>query len=407
MNLGLAACVGGDNNRDPCAQDGDCPGGTCDTPQNWIDAAVNWPTNQSIRDAAHADYDSGPNRFALRSSAVNIYVLGTPGGGVCNCAYRTGPESEAIIIVGQSHHETVPAHEVGHWLGLCHTHGCGNPSDDLSGGDETPIGVYDTLPDNPCWDDAAVIALMNFGACATGADCSAPCTIETERDCADVGGCFERGQSCYPTGTVGACVTCAADIPSCTTRNLAGCTTVGGAYFGDGSSCSMYQDLLNTEQRQQVDDVFNNLMSYHWESVGHDRLTADQMDRVTNIANGVQVAITSGCTHYVDLTANPSNLIGMTACGNAGICVGGSEAGTPCVSETEPWGDCPGGICKRNLDGSSESPYLAVQEGLEAVAGVDDIVLIRGGYYREPLTIMQSVTLRGSRGGAVLGAAGP
>ncbi|MBL8878537.1 MAG: hypothetical protein JNG88_05400 [Phycisphaerales bacterium] len=120
-----------------------------------------------------------------------------------------------------------------------------------------------------------------------------------------------------------------------------------------------YLDLPST-QREQVDDVFLNIMSYHRSGCGQGaavaRLTEKQLDRWTDTANGPRVATRDGRTYFVQAGA------------------GGSQ------------------------NGSSTSPFDLVAEGRNAANGGGDIVMIRGGVYPENLIFNSPMTLRTPRG---------
>jgi hypothetical protein len=108
----------------------------------------------------------------------------------------------------------------------------------------------------------------------------------------------------------------------------------------------------------QLDNTFLNIMSYH---IPQDRFTPDQLDAWTDTANSARFNAVSGRTRFVD-RAN----------------VSGFEFGT------------------------STLPYDTVSQGV-AAASAGDIVLIRRGNYNQPQTITKAVTLRASRGNAIIG----
>jgi nitrous oxidase accessory protein NosD len=87
----------------------------------------------------------------------------------------------------------------------------------------------------------------------------------------------------------------------------------------------------------------------------------------------------TGCTRFVDATANPNDLVGTPACGE---------------------------LSNVPKDGSSLHPYLTVNDGLQ-VADPGDVVLVRPGSYDVPVVISQRVTLRATRGVAILRPSGP
>jgi hypothetical protein len=108
----------------------------------------------------------------------------------------------------------------------------------------------------------------------------------------------------------------------------------------------------------QVDNLWFNIMSYH---IPQDRFTPDQLDAWTDTANGARLNAVTGRTRFVD-RANGTIF----------------EAG------------------------NSAFPYNTVSEGV-AAASSGDVVLIRRGNYNQPQTINKAVTLRASRGNAIIG----
>ena len=108
----------------------------------------------------------------------------------------------------------------------------------------------------------------------------------------------------------------------------------------------------------QIDNVWLNIMSYH---LPQDRFTSGQLDVWTDTANSARNAMVTGRTRFVDRDN-----------------VSGFQFGT------------------------SVFPYPTVGTGVaNAIAG--DIVLIRPGNYNQPQTINKAVTLRATRGNAVIG----
>ena len=100
-------------------------------------------------------------------------------------------------------------------------------------------------------------------------------------------------------------------------------------------------------------------MSYHGDRY---RMTSDQLDRWTDAANSPRNQVATGHTRFVDRA-------------NAGV-----------------------------QSGTSTLPYRTVATGITAAsASGSDIVLIRPGNYNEPQTITKAVTLRATRGNAVIG----
>lgn len=114
---------------------------------------------------------------------------------------------------------------------------------------------------------------------------------------------------------------------------------------------------LSAANKTRVDNVFFNMMSYH---ATRERLTPDQLDRMTDASNGDRLKVASGRTRFVDAGAGALRL------------------------------------------GSSGLPFRTASEGVGA-ANSGDIVLFRGGNYPTPLTITKAVTLRAVLGTANLG----
>ena len=114
---------------------------------------------------------------------------------------------------------------------------------------------------------------------------------------------------------------------------------------------------LGNRQQDQVDDVFFNLMSYH---ATRNRLTLDQMDLMTDASNTSRIGVATGRTIFVDKDA-----LGILPTGNSG------------------------------------APFEKIKNALED-ASAGDILLIRAGTYTDKTTIRKKVTLRATRGNAVL-----
>jgi hypothetical protein len=134
-----------------------------------------------------------------------------------------------------------------------------------------------------------------------------------------------------------------------------------------------YIELTPGEQ-SRVDDVFQNLMSYHSTccSVGgsQTRLTELQLDRWADVGRAQpRVAVGDGLTLFVD----------------------------------------PSGFTGRGFPGHSESPYARVEVAVQGAAnynGFPVILMLRPGAYNERFTIGTPVTLRATRRGpAVIGSA--
>lgn len=122
----------------------------------WYSSTINSANRDNLEAAAIAS----PTTYAWRSNAINIYINGDDGSGICSF-----PGSGAIIFLGQGIRTTTFIHEIGHYFNLCHTQGCpcGSCDPDETGECHTTPGndeLADTPPDLECWtqDDIA----MNF-----------------------------------------------------------------------------------------------------------------------------------------------------------------------------------------------------------------------------------------------------
>ena len=103
-------------------------------------------------DSLEPEVEAAPSKYAYRSDAINIYVLGTT---ACSgrCAF---PGSDDVIVVGQGLRSTTILHEIGRYFGLFHTQGsiCGSCDSESTGVCHTKPGddeIADTLPDLSCW----------------------------------------------------------------------------------------------------------------------------------------------------------------------------------------------------------------------------------------------------------------
>ncbi len=111
----------------------------------------------------------------------------------------------------------------------------------------------------------------------------------------------------------------------------------------------------------QLLNTWTNIMSYH---LPQDRFTSGQFDRWTDYSNASRRPSVSGATRFVDI-------------------------------------DNFGGLFQFGL---SVFPYGTVAQGVTAANSTGiDIVLVRPGNYDESLTITKAVTLRATRGTAVIG----
>lgn len=223
---------------------------------------------------------SDPGSVAWRNNAINVYINAADGD-------NEGISKSNLVVMGHNVvHETF-THECGHYLGLCHTHGCNcNACAECVGLKDD--GVDDTLLDSACWN----------------------------RD--DI--------SIYWTNKVYA--------------------------------------NLNTAEQIVVSNTFNNIMSYH---PNRRVLTSDQLDRIADTSNGSRNNLTTGFTWFVDRNNTCTGRTGSSRCANG---AGG--------------------------------PFQTVTTGVNR-ANAGDIVLIRPGHYNEPMTLTKVVTLRATRGDAVVG----
>ncbi len=120
---------------------------------------------------------------------------------------------------------------------------------------------------------------------------------------------------------------------------------------------------VSAAQRALVDDVFGNIMSYHWSptcspfSPDVSRLTEKQLDRWADTASSTfRLNVCDGQTFFVQANFNGFQ------------------------------------------NGRSGNPFDLVSDGLREADGGGDIVMIRGGTYPERLRISTPVTLRTPRG---------
>ncbi len=106
-------------------------------------------------------------------------------------------------------------------------------------------------------------------------------------------------------------------------------------------------------------------MSYH-DPNNRNRLTPDQLDRMTDTSNGGRNNVATGFTRFVDHTSGCIFPNGSSGCSFLG------------------------------------GPYHSVGDGINA-ANPGDIVMVRPGNYNEPMTISKPLTLRATRGDATIG----
>ena len=227
--------------------------------------------------------NSNPASVAWRANALNFYVNAADG-------VNEGITKTKLIMMGHNVGRETFTHESGHYLGLCHTHGCPCATCDSTNCPVPPVpdDFADTLPDNTCWDQ-------------------------------------------------------------------------------DDISTNWFHKVfvnLNLAQQNTVSNTFNNIMSYHAKRLV---FTSDQLDELADTSNGSRNNLTTGFTWFVDRDNTCTGRTGSSACTNG-----------------------------------TEGPFQTVTTGVNR-ANAGDIVLIRPGHYNEPMTITKAVTLRATRGDALLG----
>jgi hypothetical protein len=119
---------------------------------------------------------------------------------------------------------------------------------------------------------------------------------------------------------------------------------------------------LNGTQTLNVDNMWWNLMSYHNRQHRTSLFTPDQSDRWADSANNDRPAVRTGRTRFVSTT-------GDDTIGNGG----------------------------------SVLRYRTVAKAVSVVNSSSDVVLVRAGSYDETMTITKALTLRSTRGTAVIG----
>lgn len=169
-----------------------------------------------------------------------------------------------------------------------------------------------------------------------------------------------------------------ADASSCAAADCTCALLIGGGNDGVADTILDHECWLNQNDIAQgnyglnyaslsaapqaaVDRIWNNLMSYHGRQHSTTLYTSDQLDRWTDAANSSRFAAVTGTTRFVDKNSN------------------GVQAGT------------------------SAFPWKTVANGVAVASAGNDIVLLRPGHYNEPQTISKAVTLRATRGDAVIG----
>jgi hypothetical protein len=122
---------------------------------------------------------------------------------------------------------------------------------------------------------------------------------------------------------------------------------------------------LSAGEKIQVDNTTSNIMCYRPSQ--RSLFTSDQLDRVADVSNTTRSNIVTGLTWFVDRNNACTGRTGSSACTNG-----------------------------------SQGPFQTVTTGVNN-ASAGDIVLIRRGNYNEPMTITKAVTLRATRGDAIIG----
>lgn len=126
---------------------------------------------------------------------------------------------------------------------------------------------------------------------------------------------------------------------------------------------------LTPAQVTMVSNTFNNVMAYHGSDGGSQRvLTPDQWDRIADYTRTNRTNIMNGKTLFVDRDNTCTGRTGSSACTTSG----------------------------------TAGPFQTVTVGV-STASAGDIVLIRPGHYNESMTISKAVTLRATRGDALVG----
>lgn len=111
--------------------------------------------DKPTREDLDADAQSHQAQYAWNPNAINLFLV--HGGGACiNVCECSAPQNIIVLSTCAAANGKTHIHEMGHYMGLCHTQGCGRNS--CSDGDVTPTDdrIDDTLPDVECWDQNAI-----------------------------------------------------------------------------------------------------------------------------------------------------------------------------------------------------------------------------------------------------------
>jgi hypothetical protein len=118
--------------------------------------AMDFGTNPAEKANLESDVQNNPARYAWNNSAINLLVTNTPGS---SFDYSGDAVSRPLVVIaadsdsqGRTH-----LHEIGHFISLCHTQGCGcgKCSDCPLPGDD---GIADTIKDSSCWNRDDIVS---------------------------------------------------------------------------------------------------------------------------------------------------------------------------------------------------------------------------------------------------------
>ena len=122
---------------------------------------------------------------------------------------------------------------------------------------------------------------------------------------------------------------------------------------------------LSAGEKILVDNTTSNIMCYR--PAFRTLFTSDQLDRVADISNTTRNNIATGSMWFVDRNNTCTGRTGSSGCTNG-----------------------------------TQGPFQTVIAGVNS-ASAGDVVLIRPGHYNEATTITKAITLRATRGDAVIG----
>lgn len=112
------------------------------------------------RPEMESDAVANPELWAWNFGAINIYINESANFQGLLCTHA---ESQ-ILVIDDFHANAQSAylHMLGHYFGLCNTHGCGCNCDECDDGDPQSDGIADTLPDRANWGQEH-LSTFNFG----------------------------------------------------------------------------------------------------------------------------------------------------------------------------------------------------------------------------------------------------